>query len=34
VLDSILTHTRHSRRLPERLWPIVETQAACALAVR
>jgi hypothetical protein len=24
VLDSILLHTRRSRRLPRRLWPIVE----------
>src|SRR5207344_1346695 len=30
VLDSILLHTRHSERLPRRLWPIVETQAECA----
>jgi alpha,alpha-trehalase len=33
VLDSILLHTRHSERLPRRLWPIVESQAACAAAV-
>ena len=25
VLDSILLHTRRSKRLPRRLWPIVET---------
>jgi GH15 family glucan-1,4-alpha-glucosidase len=31
VLDSILLHTRRSRRLPRRLWPLVESQAACAL---
>jgi GH15 family glucan-1,4-alpha-glucosidase len=30
VLDSILLHTRHGRRLPARLWPIVESQAECA----
>ncbi len=33
VLDSIFIHTQHSRRLPERLWPIIETQAAGALAI-
>ena len=33
VLDSILLHTRRSQRLPRRLWPIVETQAACAAKV-
>ena len=33
VLDSILLHTRRSARLPRRLWPIVESQAACATAV-
>jgi alpha,alpha-trehalase len=32
VLDSILLHTRRSQRLPRRLWPIVESQAACATA--
>lgn len=32
VLDSILLHTRRSQRLPRRLWPIVEHQAACAIA--
>jgi alpha,alpha-trehalase len=31
VLDSILLHTRHSKRLPRRLWPIVESQAQCAV---
>jgi GH15 family glucan-1,4-alpha-glucosidase len=31
VLDSILLHTRRSDRLPRRLWPIVESQAACAM---
>jgi alpha,alpha-trehalase len=33
VLDSILLHTRRAERLPRRLWPIVETQAECALRV-
>jgi GH15 family glucan-1,4-alpha-glucosidase len=33
VLDSILLHTRRSQRLPRRLWPIVEAQAKCAIAV-
>jgi GH15 family glucan-1,4-alpha-glucosidase len=33
VLDSILLHTRHSQRLPRRLWPIVEAQADCATRV-
>ena len=33
VLDSILLHTRRSKRLPRRLWPIVETQAECATKV-
>jgi GH15 family glucan-1,4-alpha-glucosidase len=33
VLDSILLHTRHSNRLPRRLWPIVEAQAECATKV-
>ncbi len=33
VLDSILLHTRRSKRLPPRLWPIVETQAECAIRV-
>ena len=32
VLDSILLHTRHSQRLPRRLWPIVQSQAECATA--
>jgi GH15 family glucan-1,4-alpha-glucosidase len=31
VLDSILLHTRRSQRLPRRLWPIVESQAECAV---
>jgi GH15 family glucan-1,4-alpha-glucosidase len=33
VLDSILLHTRHSERLPRRLWPIVRAQAECATQV-
>jgi GH15 family glucan-1,4-alpha-glucosidase len=33
VLDSILLRTRHSERLPRRLWPIVQTQAKCATDV-
>jgi alpha,alpha-trehalase len=33
ALDSILVHTRHSERLPRRLWPIVEVQAECATNV-
>jgi GH15 family glucan-1,4-alpha-glucosidase len=33
ALDSILLHTRRSQRMPRRLWPIVETQAECAIRV-
>ncbi len=33
VLDSFYLHTRRSGRLPRRLWPIVKTQAECAIAV-
>ena len=33
VLDSILLHTSRSKHLPRRLWPLVKTQAECALAV-
>jgi alpha,alpha-trehalase len=33
VLDSILLHTRRSKRLPQRLWPIVHAQAECATKV-
>jgi len=33
VLDSILLHSRHSERLPRRLWPIVQAQAECAMQV-
>jgi alpha,alpha-trehalase len=32
VLDSILLHTRRSRHLPRRLWPLVQSQAECAIA--
>ena len=31
VLDSIMLHTRRSQRLPRRLWPIVQSQAECAI---
>jgi alpha,alpha-trehalase len=33
VLDSILLHSVHSDRLPRRLWPIVQSQAKCAIDV-
>jgi GH15 family glucan-1,4-alpha-glucosidase len=33
ALDSILLHTKRSRRLPRRLWPLVQSQAECATAV-
>jgi GH15 family glucan-1,4-alpha-glucosidase len=33
VLDSIFLHTRRSQRLPRRLWPIVESQAECAVKI-
>jgi alpha,alpha-trehalase len=33
VLDSILLHTRRSQRLPRRLWPVVQSQAKCAIDV-
>jgi len=33
VLDAILLHSWRSRRLPRRLWPIVQAQATCATAV-
>jgi GH15 family glucan-1,4-alpha-glucosidase len=33
VLDSILLYTRRNERLPRRLWPIVQSQAACATRV-
>ena len=32
VLDSFLLHSRKGERLPRRLWPIVQAQAACATA--
>jgi len=32
VLDSLLLHTRRSQHLPRRLWPLVQTQAAGAIA--
>ena len=33
VLDSLLLHTRRSKRLPDRLWPIVKAQAEGAIRV-
>lgn len=33
VLDSVLLHARRSQRLPRRLWPLVESQANCAIKV-
>jgi GH15 family glucan-1,4-alpha-glucosidase len=33
VLDSIHLHSVRAKRLPRRLWPIVEAQAACATTV-
>ena len=30
ALDSVLLHTRHSQRLPRRLWPLVQAQVECA----
>jgi GH15 family glucan-1,4-alpha-glucosidase len=33
VLDAILLHSRHSMRLPRRLWPVVQAQAECATKV-
>jgi GH15 family glucan-1,4-alpha-glucosidase len=33
VLDSILLHSRRSKRLPERLWPVVKAQAEGAAQV-
>jgi GH15 family glucan-1,4-alpha-glucosidase len=32
ALDSVLLHSRHSQRIPRRLWPLVEAQAECAIA--
>jgi alpha,alpha-trehalase len=33
ALDSVLLHSRRSQRLPRRLWPLVQAQAECAIAV-
>ncbi len=33
VLASILLHTRRSQRLPRDLWPVIQSQAACATRV-
>jgi GH15 family glucan-1,4-alpha-glucosidase len=33
ALDAILLHSRRTRRMPSRLWPIVQTQAECATKV-
>ncbi len=33
ALDSILMHTRKSKRLPNSLWPIIRSQAECATSV-
>src|SRR5205814_1144140 len=33
ALDSVLLHTRRSKRLPRRLWPLVQSQAECASKV-
>jgi GH15 family glucan-1,4-alpha-glucosidase len=33
ALDSVLLHTRRSKRLPRRLWPLVQSQAECAKGV-
>ncbi|WP_116951024.1 glycoside hydrolase family 15 protein [Jiangella endophytica] len=33
VLDALLLHTRRSKHLPRRLWPLVESQAEGATAV-
>src|SRR5258708_25036856 len=32
ALDSVLLHTRRSKRLPRQLWPLVQSQADCATA--
>ncbi|MET9274951.1 glycoside hydrolase family 15 protein [Kribbella sp. NPDC003557] len=32
VLDSVLLHSVRSKRLPRRLWPLVESQAQCAMS--
>lgn len=33
ALDAVLLHSRRSQRIPRRLWPLVQGQAACATAV-
>src|SRR5436305_14328566 len=33
ALDSVLLHTRRSKRIPRRVWPLAKTQAECATAV-
>jgi alpha,alpha-trehalase len=33
ALDSVLLQTRRSKRLPRRLWPLVQSQAECASAI-
>src|SRR4029079_16388840 len=33
ALDSILLHTKRSKRLPARLWPLVQWRAECAKPV-
>jgi GH15 family glucan-1,4-alpha-glucosidase len=33
ALDAVLLHSRRSRRIPRRLWPLVTAQAECATAV-
>jgi alpha,alpha-trehalase len=33
VLDAILRHTRRAQRMPQRLWPLVCSQAECASRV-
>jgi GH15 family glucan-1,4-alpha-glucosidase len=33
ALDSVLLHCLRSRRIPRRLWPLVQSQAECAKAV-
>jgi len=33
VLDSVYLHTKMSGRLPQRLWPVLQAQVECAIAV-
>jgi GH15 family glucan-1,4-alpha-glucosidase len=33
ALDAVLLHCRRSRRIPRRLWPLVQAQAECATAL-